>query len=92
MVNYPNEKKARNQELLKDTLDGMSMLDRIIKYRVSSVRIGLIVRRETVKIMKNTLTSTSATIASNYDIPEDKIIKLIEKEKLKIALPKPTII
>ena len=46
MTNYPNEKKERNKELLADTLNGISMLDRIVKYRISSVRIGLILKRE----------------------------------------------
>lgn len=88
MTNYPNEKKERNKELLADTLNGISMLDRIVKYRISSVRIGLILKREVGKIMKGLESgNTSADFATEYNLPVEKIEELVNKEKAKLVKP-----
>ncbi len=93
MATYPNEKKDRNKALLVETLNGVSMLDRIINYRISSVRIGIILRRETTKIFK-LLESGKSIIEialdysviykdKDYSLTPEKIQELVDKEKAK---------
>jgi Mor family transcriptional regulator len=43
--NQPNEKKERNQELIADHQKGMSVVDMVVKYRISPQRIYAIIRR-----------------------------------------------
>ncbi len=93
MATYPNEKKDRNKALLVDTLNGVSMLDRIINYRISSVRIGIILRRETLKIFKMLESGKSAIEIAldygviykdkDYSLTPEKIQELVDKEKAK---------
>jgi Mor family transcriptional regulator len=44
-MKQPNEKTERNLELVKDSENGMSVVDMVVKYRISPQRIYAIIRR-----------------------------------------------
>lgn len=91
MSNYPNEKKERNKALLVSTVNGVLMVDRITDFRISSVRIGIVLKREIEKIMKEVATGkTLAEIVVEYNVvykektyslSMEKLHELIEKKK-----------
>jgi len=46
---YPKEKEDRNQELVKDTIRGMSVRDRMDKYGITASRIYQILSKYKIK-------------------------------------------
>ncbi len=84
MSNYPNEKKDRNKKIFAQTVMGIPMLERIIEHHVSAVRIGVVLKREFLKVIRNIDSDVSISdIAIEYGVTPEKLQEYIKKEAEK---------